>query len=359
MAQNAPSTIAGQRDPGQRAGDAERRHRLLDAADAPQERRLPDRNARAGLRRRRDPAGRHARRPAPRRTAVRRTSSTASPSATSTTSPRRRITLRELIDSLADGTITLGDYFLLVLRSPTAQQGLAVGAAQSLRQRPPGLRHRRPDAPVPGDASTCSPARAGANGSAPVTSTSTLAERLPLRPRKLEARPAPGRLRRRVADRRSDRDRPRRRTAQADVDGRHRRRQRLRHLLHRAARPDPRPAGGLARRDAGRRHRRGRARREPDRQRHVPGERHACDGAADRHRRVPALVPDERRRRGLLPLRPGGEAASARASRSTSATCPPTTTSSSTARSRRSSGRRHRHARAARRAAADSTTAPT
>ena len=35
------------------------------------------------------------------------------------------ITLRELIDSLPDDTFTLGDYFLLVLRSPTAQQGLA------------------------------------------------------------------------------------------------------------------------------------------------------------------------------------------------------------------------------------------
>ena len=35
------------------------------------------------------------------------------------------ITLRELIDSLEDGSITLGDYFLLILRSPTAQQGLA------------------------------------------------------------------------------------------------------------------------------------------------------------------------------------------------------------------------------------------
>ena len=35
------------------------------------------------------------------------------------------ITIRELIDSLPDNTFTLGDYFLLILRSPTAQQGLA------------------------------------------------------------------------------------------------------------------------------------------------------------------------------------------------------------------------------------------
>jgi CSLREA domain-containing protein len=35
------------------------------------------------------------------------------------------LTIRELIDSLADDTFTLGDYFLLILRSPTAQQGLA------------------------------------------------------------------------------------------------------------------------------------------------------------------------------------------------------------------------------------------
>ena len=35
------------------------------------------------------------------------------------------VTLRGLVDSFPDGTITLGDYFLLVLRSPTASQGLA------------------------------------------------------------------------------------------------------------------------------------------------------------------------------------------------------------------------------------------
>jgi Tol biopolymer transport system component len=35
------------------------------------------------------------------------------------------VTLRGLIDSYPDGTFTLGDYFLLVLRSPTASQGLA------------------------------------------------------------------------------------------------------------------------------------------------------------------------------------------------------------------------------------------
>ena len=35
------------------------------------------------------------------------------------------LTIRDLVDSLAHNTFTLGDYFLLVLRSPTAQQGLA------------------------------------------------------------------------------------------------------------------------------------------------------------------------------------------------------------------------------------------
>ena len=35
------------------------------------------------------------------------------------------LTLRDLVDSLAHNTFTLGDYFLLILRSPTAQQGLA------------------------------------------------------------------------------------------------------------------------------------------------------------------------------------------------------------------------------------------
>ena len=35
------------------------------------------------------------------------------------------LSIRDLIDSLADNTFTLGDYFLLILRSPTAQQGLA------------------------------------------------------------------------------------------------------------------------------------------------------------------------------------------------------------------------------------------
>src|SRR5262249_4068569 len=35
------------------------------------------------------------------------------------------ITIRDLFDSLAPGTMTFGDYFLLVLRSPTASQGLA------------------------------------------------------------------------------------------------------------------------------------------------------------------------------------------------------------------------------------------
>jgi CSLREA domain-containing protein len=35
------------------------------------------------------------------------------------------VTIRGLIDSLPENTFTLGDYFLLILRSPTAQQGLA------------------------------------------------------------------------------------------------------------------------------------------------------------------------------------------------------------------------------------------
>jgi Tol biopolymer transport system component len=35
------------------------------------------------------------------------------------------LSLRDLVDSLADNTFTLGDYFLLILRSPQAQQGLA------------------------------------------------------------------------------------------------------------------------------------------------------------------------------------------------------------------------------------------
>ena len=35
------------------------------------------------------------------------------------------LTLRDLVDSFAHNTFTLGDYFLLVLRSPSAQQGLA------------------------------------------------------------------------------------------------------------------------------------------------------------------------------------------------------------------------------------------
>ena len=68
MASNARDELAGERDPGQRARHAEQRHRLRpDAAGSARLGRLRDGDAGAGVRRGRDPSGRHARRPAPRR----------------------------------------------------------------------------------------------------------------------------------------------------------------------------------------------------------------------------------------------------------------------------------------------------
>src|SRR5262249_17511289 len=49
------------------------------------------------------------------------------------------VTLKGLVDSFPDGKITLGDYFLLVLRSPTAQQGLAWERLSLAGSNLPGL----------------------------------------------------------------------------------------------------------------------------------------------------------------------------------------------------------------------------
>ena len=159
------------------------------------------------------------------------------------------ITLRELIDSLEDGSITLGDYFLLILRSPTAQQGLAWERLDLFASGLPAFATDGPTLPYAASFDV-QPGPGNATGPAEVDVDVTLPSGFLYDPKssKLAQSAAGCGEASQIGDPSEivlDDGR-----AQADVDGRHRRRQRIRHLLHRAARPDPRPTGGVSRRHA-------------------------------------------------------------------------------------------------------------
>ena len=309
--------LAGERDAGQRARDAERR-RLLRAAD-------PSGRTPSTARRRRSEQAYAAGAIRPgvtlgdlrargRRPAERACDGSRSATSTSHGDDDDRRAPRQ---PPASDTFTLGDYFLLVLRSPTASQGLAWERLNLFGTGLPAVRDRRQHGRLPGAVRRAAERRPVRRAEPRSRSTSTLAERLPLRARELEARAEPGRLRDGHADRRSRRRR-RSPTAGSSSRGRSTRSSGNSYSVCFTARPGIvlGPAGRVARRDS--RPAAPTASATPasvDRRRHARAERRRRHRAGALQRLLLPLVPDELDGRRLLPLR--GAARGHRRSRST------------------------------------------